>query len=121
MSAGVTCDALTKREDVMDESQRTLLHQPVPVLIEKWEKKLGVKVSGYFLQRMKTRWGGCNHRAGNIRLNTELAKKPKSDHPPAPGSDASAGHVERRRVPKRERLFKHRVASPVTVGHRQTL
>lgn len=36
-----------------------------------------MRVSGYFLQRMKTKWGGCNHRAGNIRLNTELTKKPK--------------------------------------------
>ncbi len=68
---------LAKREEVMDEWHRTLLHQAVPALIEKWEAKLGVKVSGYFLQRMKTKWGGCNHRAGNIRLNTELAKKPK--------------------------------------------
>ena len=25
---------------------------------------------------MKTRWGSCNPRAGTIRLNTELAKKP---------------------------------------------
>ena len=46
-------------------------------MIRKWEAKLGVKVSGYFLQRMKRKWGGCNHRAGNIRLNTELVKKPK--------------------------------------------
>ena len=37
----------------------------------------GVEVAGYFLQRMKTKWGSCNHRAGNIRLNTELVKKPK--------------------------------------------
>jgi predicted metal-dependent hydrolase len=36
-----------------------------------------VEVAGYFLQRMKTKWGGCNHRARNIRLNTELVKKPK--------------------------------------------
>ncbi|MBN1756832.1 MAG: M48 family metallopeptidase, partial [Chitinispirillaceae bacterium] len=26
---------------------------------------------------MKTKWGGCNRKAGHIRLNTELAKKPK--------------------------------------------
>jgi predicted metal-dependent hydrolase len=32
---------------------------------------------GYFLQRIKTKWGSCNHRAGNIRSNTELVKKPK--------------------------------------------
>lgn len=68
---------VAKREEVMDEWHRVLLHQTVPALIEKWEAKLGVKVSGYFLQRMKTKWGSCNHRAGNIRLNTELAKKPK--------------------------------------------
>ncbi|WP_291865030.1 MULTISPECIES: M48 family metallopeptidase [unclassified Candidatus Accumulibacter] len=38
---------------------------------------LGVKASGYFLQRMKTKWGSCNHRAGSIRLNSELVKKPR--------------------------------------------
>jgi predicted metal-dependent hydrolase len=26
---------------------------------------------------MKTKWGSCNRRAGSIRLNTELVKKPK--------------------------------------------
>jgi predicted metal-dependent hydrolase len=26
---------------------------------------------------MKTKWGGCNHRARTIRLNAELVKKPK--------------------------------------------
>lgn len=66
-----------KREDVMHEWHKSLLHAVVPGLIKKWEPKLGVKVNGYFLQRMKTKWGSCNHRAGNIRLNTELVKKPK--------------------------------------------
>jgi predicted metal-dependent hydrolase len=68
---------LAKRENVMQEWHRGLLHEAVPALIQKWEARLGVKVSRYFLQRMKTKWGACNHRAGNIRLNTELVKKPK--------------------------------------------
>jgi predicted metal-dependent hydrolase len=68
---------LAKREEVMQEWHRSLLHEVVPALVRKWETKLGVKVSSYFLQRMKTKWGGCNHRAANIRLNTELVKKPK--------------------------------------------
>ncbi len=67
----------TKREAVMHEWHKSLLHKAVPELIRKWESRLGVKVAGYFLQRMKTKWGGCNHRARNIRLNTELVKKPK--------------------------------------------
>lgn len=66
-----------KRAEVMHEWQKLQLHAVVPVLIQKWERKLKVKVAGYYLQRMKTKWGSCNHRAGNIRLNTELVKKPK--------------------------------------------
>lgn len=65
------------RAEVMQGWYRSQLHSVVPALIEKWEAKLGVKVAAYFLQRMKTKWGGCNPRAGTIRLNTELAKKPK--------------------------------------------
>src|SRR6476660_9039054 len=36
-----------------------------------------MKVDRYFLQRMKTNWGGCNHKAGHIRLNTQLVTKPR--------------------------------------------
>lgn len=66
-----------KRAEVMQEWHRSLLHEAVPALIRKWEARLDVEVSGYFLQRMKTKWGGCNHRGRTIRLNTDLVKKPK--------------------------------------------
>ena len=66
-----------KRAEVIHEWHKSLLHAVVPLLVRKWEPKLKVKVTGYFLQRMKTKWGSCNHRAGHIRLNTELVKKPK--------------------------------------------
>jgi hypothetical protein len=49
----------------MHHWHKELLHEAVPPLIRKWEPKLGVQVHGYFLQRMKTKWGGCNHRAGH--------------------------------------------------------
>ena len=66
-----------RREAVMHEWHKSLLHEAVPALIRKWQRKLRVEVAGYFLQRMKTKWGSCNHRARTIRLNTELVKKPK--------------------------------------------
>ena len=66
-----------KREVAMHEWHKSLLHDAVPGLIRKWERKLRVEVAGYFLQRMKTKWGSCNHRARHIRLNTELVKKPE--------------------------------------------
>jgi predicted metal-dependent hydrolase len=66
-----------KKAEVIHDWHKALLHAELPGLIAQWERKLGVKVNGYYLQRMKTQWGSCNHRAGNIRLNTELVKKPK--------------------------------------------
>lgn len=65
------------RERVVQEWHRSLLHDAVPLLIAKWERRLDVKVRAYYLQRMKTRWGGCNPAKRTIRLNTELARKPK--------------------------------------------
>ena len=66
-----------KRAAVMHEWHKSLLHDAVPEVIRRWERKLSVELAGYFLQRMKTKWGSCNHRARNIRLNTELVRKPK--------------------------------------------
>jgi len=66
-----------RRSEVIHEWHKSILHEVVPTLIKKWEPKLEVKVADYFLQRMKTKWGSCNYKAGHIRLNTELVKKPK--------------------------------------------
>lgn len=66
-----------KRAEVIHEWHKALLHEFIPQVIKKWEPVLGVSVSAYYLQKMKTKWGSCNHRARNIRLNTELVKKPK--------------------------------------------
>jgi predicted metal-dependent hydrolase len=65
------------REAVFGEWQRAQLREVVPPLISKWEAKFGVKAERFFIQRMKTKWGACNHEARTIRLNTELVRKPR--------------------------------------------
>jgi predicted metal-dependent hydrolase len=67
----------TKREAILAAWYRELIKTVVPALIAKWEAILGVKVNKCFVQHMKTKWGSCNPNRGNIRLNTELAKKPR--------------------------------------------
>ena len=67
----------TKRHAIVQEWYREQVKQAVPSLIAKWEQLIGVKVQRIFVQRMKTKWGSCNHRARTIRLNTDLAKKPR--------------------------------------------
>lgn len=66
-----------KGEAILEEWYRERLKEAVPGLISKWEPLIGVKVAKLFVQRMKTKWGSCNTRAANIRLNSELAKKPR--------------------------------------------
>jgi len=66
-----------KREAVLEEWYREQLKEAVPPLIARWQRVLGVRVRRVFVQRMKTRWGSCNSRTCSIRLNTELAKKPR--------------------------------------------
>jgi len=66
-----------KKQAILDEWYRSQLKEAVPSLIAKWEPLMRVKVERFFLQRMKTKWGSCSSRAGNIRLNTDLAKKPR--------------------------------------------
>ena len=38
---------------------------------------MGVQVTNFYVRQMKTLWGSCNPKAGSIRLNSELAKKPR--------------------------------------------
>jgi predicted metal-dependent hydrolase len=65
-----------RRQTTVEEWYREQLRKAVPPLIEKWERLTGVKVRRVFVQRMKTKWGSCNDRAGSIRVNTDLARKP---------------------------------------------
>jgi predicted metal-dependent hydrolase len=66
-----------KRQALLEEWQREQLRKAVPPLIAKWERLMGVRVGRFFIQRMKTKWGSCNHPVGSIRLNTDLARKPR--------------------------------------------
>jgi hypothetical protein len=66
-----------KRRFILDEWYRQQIKSAVPPLVDKWSRHMGVTINNIFVRRMKTRWGSCNPRSHNIRLNTELAKKPK--------------------------------------------
>jgi predicted metal-dependent hydrolase len=66
-----------KKQEIVAQWYRDQVKAAVPSLIARWAPDMGVSVERLFVQQMKTKWGSCNPRAGTIRLNTELAKKPK--------------------------------------------
>jgi predicted metal-dependent hydrolase len=63
-------------QQILEAWYREQIRGAIPGLIDKWQPIIGVRVGRVFVQRMKTRWGGCNPQSGAIRLNTDLAKKP---------------------------------------------
>lgn len=68
---------LEQRQKILDGWYRDQLRAAALRLIPMWEHELGVKVERLFIRRMKTKWGSCSRTSPDIRLNTELAKKPR--------------------------------------------
>jgi hypothetical protein len=69
--------SMEKKQELLDGWYRELLREAVAKMLPAWERKIGVNANHFFVQRMKTKWGSCNPVAQTIRLNTDLAKKPR--------------------------------------------
>ena len=62
-----------KRAALVWHFYREVVKAALPGLIGAWEPVIGVKVNGFYVRKMTSRWGSCNVNAGTIRLNSELA------------------------------------------------
>lgn len=67
---------IAKRHEIMNEWYRVQLKRQIPELIEKWEKRMNVRIGEWQVKLMKTKWGSCNIKKKRIWVNLELAKKP---------------------------------------------
>ena len=67
-----------KRQSLLAAWYRQQLRTAAAPAIQKWEAALGVEMNQLFVQFMLRQWGSCNPSTGNIRLNTQLAQKPKA-------------------------------------------
>lgn len=61
----------------LDAWHRELIRDQLVDMVPKWEGSIGVKANQFLIQKMKTLWGSCNTKTHSIRLNSELAKKPR--------------------------------------------
>jgi predicted metal-dependent hydrolase len=66
-----------RKHAILAEWYREQIKATVPDVVAKWAPQIGATVNKIYVQQMKTKWGSCNSVAGSIRLNTELAKKPR--------------------------------------------
>ncbi len=66
---------IKRRRSLMNDWYRLQMKSVVPSLVEKWERRIGVKVNECNVKIMKTKWGTCNISDKRIWLNLELAKR----------------------------------------------
>lgn len=64
-----------QRKKLLHAWYKKALEQEIPFLLEKWEKRIGVKANSFSIRDMKTRWGTCHIQKKAICLNLQLAKK----------------------------------------------
>lgn len=65
-----------RRAELLAAWYRTQIRERVDAVLPEWERRLKVRMNVLFVQHMRTKWGSCNPTKRNVRLNTELAKKP---------------------------------------------
>lgn len=65
-----------EREAVLVDWYRAQLRERAEPVLDKWAKHLNVNLDGFYIQRMKTKWGSSNPARHTVRLNLELAKFP---------------------------------------------
>lgn len=63
-----------QRKAILLRWYRTRLRAELLPLVEKWQRKLGMKLTDWRIKRMRTRWGGCNPDTKRAWFNLELAK-----------------------------------------------
>ena len=67
---------LFDRQILIDGWCRKEIQKAVPLILEKWEPLIGVKIRQFGVRKMKTRWGSCNIAAARIWLNLSLIHLP---------------------------------------------
>jgi predicted metal-dependent hydrolase len=65
-----------KRAGIMAEFYRAQVRAQVPLLLDAWQKRIGVEASGWQVKNLRRRWGSCVAAGKKINLSLRLAVKP---------------------------------------------
>ena len=64
-----------QKAKIIEAWYRDILKMIVPSMLGKWEKIMGVRITEWKIQNMRTKWGTCNISERRIVLNLKLAQK----------------------------------------------
>lgn len=67
-------DSIEERKKHLDSFLRKILREKTELVIGKYEKEMELKVSGFTIRKMKTKWGSCNIDKKHININLDLVR-----------------------------------------------
>jgi len=65
-----------RKEQENSKEEMEKLKMLISNLLPQWEFRLGVKAKNWKLRKMKTQWGNCKTKTGELTFSTGLIKKP---------------------------------------------
>lgn len=65
-----------KREKLMEEWYRARVAEILPELIFKWENRMGLKIKGFTVKKLRRTWGICHVKDRTISFSLGLGKVP---------------------------------------------
>ncbi|HNF26585.1 MAG TPA: DUF45 domain-containing protein, partial [Leptospiraceae bacterium] len=65
-----------KREKLMEEWYRVRVAEILPELIFKWENRMGLKIKGFTVKKLRRTWGICHVKDRTISFSLGLGKVP---------------------------------------------
>lgn len=67
--------SIENKEKLMYSFYKEELEKKLNKFLPELEKIIGVNSNGYYIRKMKNKWGSCNHAERILVFNVELAKK----------------------------------------------
>lgn len=67
--------SVENKQRLMYSFYKTELEKKLNKFIPELEDIIGVSSNGYYIRKMKNKWGSCNREKGTLIFNVELAKK----------------------------------------------
>jgi len=68
--------SILRNEQEISKEEIEELKRLISNLLPQWEFRLGVKAKSWKLRKMKSQWGNCKTKTGEITFSTGLIKKP---------------------------------------------
>ena len=72
------CSMRTDPKKLYEDVMKSFLYEGLEYMVSMWAEKMGVQPGHITIRKMKSRWGSCNVRTGDLCFALDLVTKPRA-------------------------------------------